>query len=51
MNRPLRVLVALVVVCLLVVALFTVVFPWIDRTFVNDPTMGAPASGTHAGPS
>lgn len=35
-----RALVVAALVLVLVVALFTVVFPWVDRTFVNDPVMG-----------
>lgn len=37
--RRVGLLVVLAVV--LVVLLFLVVFPWVDRTFVTDPTLGA----------
>lgn len=41
MSRPLRVLLLLVAIAAAVVVLFTIVFPWVDRTFVNDPVLGA----------
>lgn len=31
-----------VVAALVVWLLFTVVFPWVDRTFVSDPVLGQP---------
>ncbi|HEY8338754.1 MAG TPA: hypothetical protein VIK95_02735 [Egibacteraceae bacterium] len=40
MNRPLRVVLLLIAIAAAVVLLFTVVFPWVDRTFVNDPVLG-----------
>lgn len=40
MSRPVRVLLLAVAVVAVVVLLFTVVFPWIDRTFVTDPVVG-----------
>lgn len=40
MNRPLKVALLVVVALLLVAVLFTVVFPWVDRAFVTDPTLG-----------
>jgi hypothetical protein len=46
-NRWLKALIALVAFTVVVFLLFTIVFPWFDRTFVNDPVMGAPAA-THA---
>ena len=39
-----RLLLAVLLVALLAGAvwlLFTVVFPWVDRTFVSDPVLGA----------
>lgn len=40
MNRVVRALLIAVAVVAVVVLLFTVVFPWFDATFVNDPVMG-----------
>lgn len=38
--KLLRVLLYALLTAGVVVLLFTVVFPWFDRTFVNDPVMG-----------
>jgi hypothetical protein len=35
-----RVVALLIGAAVIVFLLFTVVFPWVDRTFVNDPVMG-----------
>lgn len=40
MRRPLRLLLLAVVVALVIAVLFTVVFPWADRTLFDDPTLG-----------
>ena len=40
MNRGLRVALILVGIGIVVVLLFIVVFPWVDRTFVTDPVVG-----------
>lgn len=40
MSRPFRALLLLVGISAAVVLLFTVVFPWFDATFVNDPVLG-----------
>lgn len=45
MNRPLKALLLLVGFAVLVVMLFTVVFPWVDRTLITDPTLEARALG------
>lgn len=49
MSRALRVGLVVLVLAAAVVLLFTVVFPWFDRTFVNDPVLGALVPGAHAG--
>lgn len=36
----LRVVVVSVVIALVVVLLFTVVFPWVDQLLLTDPVMG-----------
>ncbi len=44
MSRPApaaRMLLALVVAVFVVALLFLVVFPWVDRTFITDPTLEA----------
>jgi hypothetical protein len=38
--RLLRAVLLVVLIAAVVVLLFTVVFPWFDRTFVNDPVLG-----------
>lgn len=43
MSRGLRTALLVVVALVVVALLFLVVFPWFDRTFVNDPTLGAAA--------
>lgn len=40
MSGPLRVVLVVVVLLAAVGLLFTVVFPWVDRTFVTDPVLG-----------
>lgn len=40
MNRLARIALLVVLGVIVVAALFTVVFPWIDRTLLADPTMG-----------
>jgi hypothetical protein len=40
MNRAVRLVLIVAVAVAVIVLLFTVVFPWFDRTFVNDPTLG-----------
>jgi quinol-cytochrome oxidoreductase complex cytochrome b subunit len=54
MNRWVKALLGIVVVVIVVFVLFTTVFPWFDRTFVNDPVLGAttsakPVAAAHAG--
>jgi hypothetical protein len=48
MNRWLKGVLLVVAFAVVVVVLFTTVFPWFDRTFVNDPVMGA-VPAAHAG--
>ena len=36
-----RVLLGILVAAAVVALLFLVVFPWVDRTFVSDPVLGA----------
>lgn len=50
MTRGVRVLIGVVVVLAVIYLLFTVVFPWVDRTFITDPVVGAAvnASAYHA---
>lgn len=43
MSRPFKVIVFLVAFAVLVVVLFTLVFPWVDRTLITDPTLEARA--------
>lgn len=40
MTRALRWVAIAVVVVAIVALLFTVVFPWVEATFVDDPVMG-----------
>ncbi len=40
MRRPALVLLAAVALVAIVWVLFTIVFPWVDRTFVSDPVLG-----------
>lgn len=44
MTRPVKVLLFLIAFAALVVLLFTVVFPWVDRTLITDPTLEAHAA-------
>ena len=39
MNRALKVLLALVAAVVVVWLLFNYIFPWVDRTFLADPTL------------
>jgi len=39
MNRPLKVLITLVVAVVVVWLLFSYVFPWVDRNLIADPTL------------
>lgn len=48
MSRSLRVLLAVLVAVVVVALLFTVVFPWFDATFVNDPVLDATAGSWSA---
>ena len=48
MSRPVKVLLFLIGFAALVVLLFTVVFPWVDRTLITDPTLEARAVGLRA---
>ena len=41
MSRPAKVVVFLVAFVAFVALLFTVVFPWVDRTLITDPTLEA----------
>lgn len=41
MRRVLLVLAGVVVALAVVALLFTVVFPWVDRTFITDPVIGS----------
>lgn len=41
MSGALRVLLWVLAAAAFVFLLFTVVFPWFDRQFVNDPVLGA----------
>jgi hypothetical protein len=40
-NRVVRAILLGVGIGIALVVLFTIVFPWFDATFVNDPVMGA----------
>lgn len=45
MKRPLKILIGLIAAVAIVWLLFTIVFPWVDRTLITDPTLeSAPAS-------
>lgn len=39
MSRPVKIVVGVVLAAAVVWLLFTVVFPWVDRTLVSDPTL------------
>lgn len=44
MNRALKIVIGIVVAVVVVWLLFNYIFPWVDRTFVADPTLeSAPA--------
>lgn len=45
MRTVLKVVVFLVLAAAVVALLFTVVFPWVDRTLITDPTLEA--AGLH----
>jgi hypothetical protein len=40
-NRAVRIVVLILAAAVVVVVLFEFAFPWFDRTFVNDPTLGS----------
>lgn len=40
MSPALRAVLIALVLAAVVVLLFTIVFPWFDETFVNDPVLG-----------
>ena len=42
--RPLRILLYVVLAAGIVYLLFTVVFPWVDRNLLSDPTLGVVSS-------
>ena len=44
MTRPFRILLFVAMAAIVVVVLFTVVFPWVDRTFVTDPVIDSAAA-------
>ena len=44
MSRPVRILLLVAAALVAVVVLFTIVFPWVDRTFVADPVLQTSAS-------
>ena len=41
MSRGVRIVFGVVLAVAVLVLLFTVVFPWVDRTFVTNPVLGA----------
>ena len=41
MNRLVKALLLVVLAVAVVALLFTVVFPWVDRTLITDPTLEA----------
>ncbi len=41
MTKPVKAVVFLVVAAAVVFLLFTVVFTWVDRTLITDPTLDA----------
>ena len=44
MNRALKIVLAIVAAVVVVWLLFNYIFPWVDRTFLADPTLeSAPA--------
>lgn len=42
-----KVVIGVVVAAIVVLLLFTVVFPWVDRTFLADPVMQSAPRGLH----
>ncbi len=48
MSRVPRVILIGLTAVAVIAVLFLVVFPWVDRTFVTDPTMGAAADAAGA---
>ena len=44
MRTPARVVLLVFAALAVVYLLFTVIFPWVDRTFVTDPVLGAAGS-------
>lgn len=40
MSRGARVILLIAIGLIVIWLLFTVVFPWVDRTFVSDPVLG-----------
>lgn len=40
MSRPARTVLLIVLALAVLAVLFTVVFPWVDRAFLTDPTLG-----------
>jgi hypothetical protein len=46
MSRPARILVLVAGIVVAVAVLFTVVFPWVSRTLVDDPTLDPPPADT-----
>ena len=47
MSRPVKAIVFLIAFALLVVVLFTWVFPWVDSTLLEDPTLETRAVRFH----
>lgn len=45
MTRVVRIVLIVALAALVVWLLFTVVFPWVDRTFVDDPVLGVALAG------
>ncbi len=42
MRRAVLLVLGLVAIAVVVYLLFTIVFPWVDQTFVSDPVLGTP---------
>jgi type II secretory pathway component PulF len=47
-NRAVRTVVLILVAAAVIVVLFGFVFPWFDRTFISDPTLGSMRAGASA---
>lgn len=45
MNRIIKVVLGLALAAVIVWLLFTIVFPWVDRTLITDPTLEARSPG------